>query len=439
MAVTFKSLSFLNKNLVDKLSNLNYTICSQIQEKAIPTINKNTINTICLAPTGTGKTLTYLIPVFNDIKDNLLNCLIVVPTTTLGEQIFKICQELKKNYKDDLSITFLKNEYDLNKFKESANILIIVPSLIDKLSKSYNLKTLTRVIIDEGDMIAFDGFAEELSSIKFLTKATIHLFSASLNEHEVNTLKKILGSAKIIDVRENGTNNQNITHYLVDKKHYSNLEAIQKIVEYANPYKTIIFVSNKKDILPLSKELYKNGVDHRTLQGDLDDNIIKNTIKDFKDNKFYILLASDFASRGLDIEDVDCVISIDLPKDLTYYLHRAGRAGRFDRVGKSFVLYTENDETQINNLKNKNIKFSNLSLTFDGIKEAKKTFQKPTVKKSNNPVLEAKIKQAARKARSNKVKPNYKKKVKLAVERVKRKHRQGIVFSILNKKASEKR
>ncbi len=433
MGNKFSNFKFLNAELVEALNKLGFYKCSDIQDRAIPLLCNSNSSYIMLAPTGTGKTLAYLVPIFNDIQLNCLNAIIVVPTTSLGEQIFDVCQNIKKVYNKNISITLLKNEYDLKNYKQTANILIITPSLFGKLNSFYNLKTVKRVIIDEGDMIAFDGFDDELISLVDTINCQIAVFSASLNEHEITTLKKLIKTNKIIDVRNNSINTTNIKHYLVNTKHYDNIQAIKEILEYSHAFKTIIFVSNKKNIPELSKNLYKQEIDHLVLHGDLSKREIKNVLENFNLKQNSILISSDIGARGLDIQNVDVVISIDLPNDLNYYFHRAGRCGRFDTYGSSFILYSDENNKKVETLKKKNVKFINLSLTKDGIKEEKKKVLNKTTKHLNE-ALNDKIRETVRKLRSNKVKPNYKKRVKKAVERVKQKHKEKIIYTNIKKK-----
>ena len=254
-----------------------------------------------------------------------------------------------------------------------------------------------------------------------------------MNEHEITTLKKLIKTNKIIDVRNNSLNTTSIKHYLVNTKHYDNIQAIKEILEYSHAFKAIIFVSNKKNIPELSKNMYKQEIDHLVLHGDLTNREIKNALENFNLKQNSILISSDIGARGLDIQNVDVVISIDLPNDLNYYFHRAGRCGRFDTYGSSFILYSDENNKKVETLKKKNVKFINLSLTKDGIKEEKKKVLNKTTKHLNE-ALNDKIRETVRKLRSNKVKPNYKKRVKKAVERVKQKHKEKIIYTNIKKK-----
>lgn len=232
MGLKFSDISLLNKDLINCLNSLGYYECSPIQERAIPLLCTTKSNNILLAQTGTGKTLSFLVPIFNDLDLSILNAIILVPTSSLGEQIFDVCQQIKKSYNKNISITLLKNDYDLNAYKQTGNILIITPTVFNKLDKFYNLKQVKRIIIDEGDMIAFDGFCNELVELVMRSKCQVSLFSASLHEHEITQLKKIINANKVIDVRNNSINASNTKHYLVNTKHYSNIEAIIKILEF---------------------------------------------------------------------------------------------------------------------------------------------------------------------------------------------------------------
>ena len=438
MAVTFKSLTFLSERVIKALNNLSYFECSPIQEKAISALYKNK-SILALAPTGSGKTLAYMVPIFNDLDiDKNLQDIIVVPTSALGNQIYSVFQSFKKEMNLNTSITLLKNENDLNSYKNTAQILIVTPSIFANISKSYNMKDLKRVIVDEADMIAFDGFDDNLVNIKQNYSVPISLFSATLNEHEVSQLKKLMHFDVTYDVRENNKTSANVTHHIVDIKHFTTYEALIKLLNAINPYKTIIFVSKNEDLDKISKQLFKDGVDHIVLSGQLNKREIKNAMYDFKDNKSYILLSSDFGARGLDIDDVDTIISVDLPANhIDYYYHRAGRTGRFNNKGNSYVLAKDGDKA-VKSLLEKDIKFVFHSLTKDGMKDETKFAPKGRPAKAKNEKLEQEIKRVARKTRSTKVKPCYKKKVRWAVEQVKRRHKEKIIKTNIRKKEASK-
>lgn len=171
----------------------------------------------------------------------------------------------------------------------------------------------------------------------------------------------------------------------------------------------------------------------------MDKRDIKKTIDAFRNENETLLLASDYVSRGLDIEGVECIVSIDLPNDSQYYFHRAGRAGRYSTNGDSYIFYSDDDLDSIKNINDlirRNISFDTYSISQKQLKKNKGNYQFRNLGKKDraeNEKLQKKIRHAVNKNKSNKVKPNYKKKVSKAVDLVKLKHRKKIVLTNISK------
>ena len=216
---------------------------------------------------------------------------------------------------------------------------------------------------------------------------------------------------------------------------------MKRFLKFKNPYLCIVFASKKEDVKKTYEELKQDGYSVTMFSSDLDARKRRSTIKLIKDNKFQIIVASDLLSRGIDIEDVSDVISLDLPNDLEYYYHRAGRTGRFDKVGDSYVFYNSDSTSLPSELIKKGIKFDFLILKEDGIVPdpvgllPKKKFSK---KKPLSEQESKEIKIAKAKTRSKKVKPGYKKKQQWAVERVKNKYRRKAINKAIKKATYEK-
>ena len=163
----------------------------------------------------------------------------------------------------------------------------------------------------------------------------------------------------------------------------------------------------------------------------------KITMRRIRNGEFNLIICSDIASRGIDLEDVTTVISIDLPTDLDYYYHRAGRTGRNNKKGDSYIFFNDDNMSLVNKLieKNKNINFDYYVLRSDSLKKVETATG--TKKKEKNEVLEAKIRKEVAKVKTKKVKPGYKKKVREAVKKAKAQHKQEIIKKNLREKRKE--
>lgn len=422
----------LDRKLVNYLSNLGYNNLSKIQEISLSTVLSNT-SCLIKAPTGSGKTLCYLIPILNDLDLNkLTQCVIIVPTSLLAEQLNNILKDFKgyKEFKVDVLIdgSSLKSSFD-------SQIIIATPSQFLFNYSKLNLKDLTRLVIDEGDMIIFDGFENQLAEILSLQlKGSKFFFTASVDEHLNTFVRKYISASKIISLDEKSITSNNVTHYFVDIKNRNKIEALILFIKLLNPYKCLVFVSKKDELKVVDDALNRAKIEHLSLYGELPKREQARILKEFSNSKYHILLGTDLIARGFDVNDISDVISIDLPYDLTYYFHRAGRTARFDKKGNSYVFYNDDNISKARELNSKGLNFHFLTLKEDQIKKERELSDKAYRPKINNMLLEAEIKKNISKVRSNKVKPGYKKKIKRVIERTKAKHKQDIIKKNLEKR-----
>ncbi len=428
----------LKKDILDILKEDGFVSMSPVQAKTIPLLLKGN-NVLSLAPTGTGKTLSYALPILNDLEDSgYVQAVILSPTVALLDQIKSVFEEftLRMGFKADA----VKAIYSQNDFRRSKpDIVLITPELYPSLCSHYPVNRLKRVIIDEGDMVAFDGFTSALEALKKQKENhMISFFSASLNEQDIKRVKKTFSIQSVVDVRDAITS-KSVKHHLVDIRTNSKAAALDLFLKELSPFKAIAFVSTKEELYRVSEELKKCKRHHLLVHGGLDKRDIKKTLDAFRQDGENLLLASDYVSRGLDIPDVECIISLDLPKDSDYYFHRAGRAGRYNAPGDSYVFYTMDDEESVKRVKDlvrRSVAFDTLTLTKDSLKKNKGAYEFRNLGKkdrADSEVLQKKIRHAVNQTKSNKVKPGYKKKVRKAVDLVKFKHRRKIVLTNIAK------
>ena len=316
---------------------------------------------------------------------------------------------------------------------------MITPELYPSLCSHYPINKLKRVIIDEGDMVAFDGFKDALEAVKKQKEAhMISFFSASLNEQDIKRVKKAFSINAVVDVRDAITS-KSVKHHLIDIRTNSKAEALDLFLKETNPFKVIAFVSTKDELYNVSEDLKKLHRHHLIVHGGLDKREIKKALDTFRKDEENLLLASDYVSRGLDIPDVEVILSLDLPKDSDYYFHRAGRAGRFSAPGDSYVFYTMDDKDSVKKVKDlvrRNVSFDSFTLNKDSLKKNKGAYEFKNLGKkdrADSEVLQKKIRHAVNENKSHKVKPGYKKKVRKAVDLVKFKHRRKIVLTNIAK------
>lgn len=194
----------------------------------------------------------------------------------------------------------------------------------------------------------------------------------------------------------------------------------------------MIFASEKTRVERIYRELAERGLDCTIINGNLRSRENKNNLRRIHRGEFPIIVCSDIASRGIDIDDVSHVLSVDLPKDFDYYFHRAGRTGRNGKKGDSYVFFNDNDDT-FERFRRAGIDFDTYVLRKDALRKA----SEPSAKRKKNEALESEIRREIAKVRTRKVKPGYKKKIAKTVAKVKSDHKRKIIRSNLRAKKAK--
>lgn len=443
--MNFKSFN-LKEDLIDALEKLGYTTASQIQELVIPRALKDK-NLIVKSMTGSGKTHCFIIPILNNLNFQLkqLQAIVISPTRELAKQTYDFFSQFENFYKE-LNVKLLigghQKKDDLNLKNNPPQIIIATPKrLKDILVEESVIKLgfVNYLILDEVDMMMDLGYFNDIDTILSRLKAAkIMVFSASYPNKILHLLKKYIDCDEIISLGKDITNN-NVVHYAIDRKHQDIKKATLDFINKNNPYFLLIFCSYKKDVSNLYDYLIKNGIKCGILHGDLTQRERKNTLKLLKNGNYHIVVCSDMASRGLDFKDVSDVLNYDLPNNEEFYFHRAGRCGRMNNQGNCYTFYNVDTLPQIEYFQ-KSIHFNFLTYKngdFISSSKAKKVINKKKMSEEEIK-LNRDIKLAKSKATTKKVKPNYKKKVKLAVEKVVKKYKKDKIRKEIHKQIKEK-
>ena len=409
-----------------------------VQAEVLKYTSKNK-DLVALSKTGTGKTHAYLIPVMektNPVSDKT-QVVISVPTRELAYQVNKNCQLMKEVF-PDLRIEMLTGGTDkkrsISKMEKTPHIVIGTPGRIKDLFESNALRVdfVQMFIIDEADMTLEFGFLEDIDVVfsRMVKDPEVLCFSATFPEELNVFVKKYLNNPKIIRV-EDKKRDPRINHVLINCKHKSYKEVVYDILPGFKPYVCLIFANSKAEAEEAYEYLSDKGVKALLIHGGLDSRDRQKAIKDLQAKKYSYVIASDVASRGIDIDGISHVVSMGLPKQLQFYMHRAGRTGRNEKDGTCYLLYKETDLPAIKDLNKKGINFTAREFKKGQWKEV----SNPTRKKQIKTDLEEKqiVKTLHRK--NEKVKPNYKKKKNREVEKIKRKKRREFI----QKKIKEER
>lgn len=421
----FASLS-LKQWIVNVLNEKHIYETTDIQTQVFSSKN-NDKSLIITSKTGSGKTLCFLINTLNkiDVDKKEVQALIVVPTKELARQIYNLFLEFTK-YQKNLKVKLLSKDQNPSSVINS-QVIIATPNKALEFVKTNNIRSSIKFfVLDEADMLFDFGFYNTINEtfkqinypklIKYATSATLH-------ESLANQLKHILTNATVVSTSSSIWVNNQISHNIAyQSNNIDSHDTLKKFLKTINPYFCIIFTNTKKEANKIYNEMLAQDYNVCVIHQDLHERKRKQIYKQITENKFQYVVATDLIARGIDLPNADMIISFGLPLDTMWYIHRAGRIGRYNKTGSSWCIYHISDDNLINNLTNKGIKwnfyFINSSLKL--IKKDKKLKLKKKLKfdeKINN-----QIKMIINK-NSKKVKPGYKKKIKKQILKIKQKIR----------------
>ena len=376
----------LSDNLNKSLKTLGFKNPTEIQSKTIPIALKRH-DILASAETGSGKTAAYLIPLIHHISTiGGISGLILTPTRELAQQVTDVSKSLV-GYKSKIETALIVGGASMNnqlrQLKKRPKIIVGTPGRInDHLEKkTLNLKYFNFFVLDEADRMLDMGFEDQVEKIiRFLpSKRQTLLFSATLPKEIIKLSSKYLNNPKRADVKENNVIKTQIKQKILNTK--TELKYNQLVDEIAiRKGSILIFVRTKYSTEKLKKRLMKDTVKSSALHGDLRQNKRSRILKDFRDDKFRILIATDIASRGLDVPHIEHVINYDLPQVPEDFIHRIGRTARAGSVGEAVSFITPNDKRMWESIENLMEELKNP----EHVPENKKVNQKEFKKRNRN-------------------------------------------------------
>lgn len=441
---TFQSFA-LSPKMVETLKALGYKNPTPIQELVIPKALKGE-SLLATSETGSGKTHAFLIPILDriDMNKDETQALILSPTRELAYQTFMFLKEFLAYY-PSLTIRLLASGEEKNKMlgknKKDAQIVIATPGRLHDLTfdeNAFNVMTAKYVVLDEADMLTEMGFLKEIDDILVrLDQPSIFVFSATIADNFVPFLEKYIHPEHRIFLSKEGKNPNRIQHFAVDTKHQKDIDALVSLLSIIQPYLCLVFCSTKSKVDEIYQGLIQRNIQAGILHGDLSARERKQMMRRILQNDFSIIVCSDMAARGLDLEGVSDVINMDLPQDMAFYFHRAGRTGRYNLEGNCYTFYDQDHVDRIERLLSSGVSLKYLSLKNDVLKEESSVSKKKKKRKVNTE-LEKEIQKAISQTKTKKVKPGYKKKVKVAVEKAKKRHKRKIIREDIRRQRVER-
>ena len=352
MNKSFNELN-INQSIVMALKKQNITTPTGIQETSIPFALENK-DIIAEAHTGTGKTLAFLIPIFEKInlEKREMQAIILAPTHELVVQIESQIKLLATNSHIDiksLSIMGESNiEKQIKKLKEiKPHIIIGSPGRILDLIKKRKITahTIKTIVLDEADNLLSKN---KPTIIKDIIKSTMKdrqlmFFSASINKETLNLAKTLVKEVEIIKIENKSEINPRIEHICILGSLRDRFENLRKLLAAEQPKRAIVFVNNNTELRQINEKLQYHKVKSTAIYGNASKEERQRALDSFRRGKCNVLVSSDLSARGLDIPEVSHIISLDFPVNPNEYLHRAGRTARGDNSGVSVCLITNKD------------------------------------------------------------------------------------------------
>lgn len=371
---TFKDLGIHNE-YVKSLKELGIKTPTDIQEQAIPILIKSKKDFIGLAQTGTGKTAAYGLPALHkvDPSKRAVQGLIIAPTRELVQQIKK---QLFKFTKYNTKKIFIEGVYggekidiQISNLQRPTHIIVATPGrLVDLLDRNIiDLTHINTLVLDEADEMLSMGFKKDLNTILDATTKSARntwLFSATMPDELKNIVSRYIAKdAARVEIDRESIVNANISHHYVKSSIVDKAHTVMRLLEDREEERGIIFCRTKAGTQSLKQQLQKEGFNVDALEGDMTQKERDKVMRAFKNTNLQILISTDVAARGIDVNNLAFIIHHQLPEHLEYYTHRSGRTARAGKKGQSIALILPSELNKIADVeKTLGIKIKELTL-----------------------------------------------------------------------------
>ena len=343
---TFEELG-VSEEIRRAIEEMGYAYPMPVQEEVIPYLLEDGHDVVALAQTGTGKTAAFGLPLIQktDVEDNRPQSLILCPTRELCLQIAGDLNDYSK-YVDGLKVLPVYGgssiESQIRSLKKGVHIIVATPGrLLDLMKRrTVSLATVSNVVMDEADEMLNMGFSEDINAIlsEVPQERNTLLFSATMSDEIARISKNYLHNAREITIGRRNEGTANVRHvvYMVHAK--DKYETLKRIVDYNPKIYGIIFCRTKRETQEIADKLMQEGYNADSLHGDLSQAQRDLVMQKFRIRNLQLLVATDVAARGLDVDDLTHIINYGLPDDTESYTHRSGRTGRAGKTGTSVAI-----------------------------------------------------------------------------------------------------
>ncbi len=352
----------LNKSLLNAITDLGFENPSEVQEKAIPILLNSETDLVALAQTGTGKTAAFGFPLIQKIDTNSRTTqgLILSPTRELCLQItneLKLYSKYEKNLGTVAIYGGASITEQARQIKRGAQIIVATPGRMKDMinRRLVDISKIDYCILDEADEMLNMGFFEDIKDILSNTpdEKSTWLFSATMPREVSQIAKKFMHNPQEITVgtKNAGTSNVQHEYYVVGGR--DRYPALKRLADTNPDIFSVIFCRTKRDTQRVAEKLIEDGYSAGALHGDLSQNQRDLVMNSFRKKQIQMLVATDVAARGIDVDDITHVINYQLPDEIETYTHRSGRTGRAGKSGISMVIVTRSEMRKIKSIENK--------------------------------------------------------------------------------------
>lgn len=336
----------LYPEILRAVTEMGFEEATPIQAQAIPVVMAGG-DVIGQAQTGTGKTASFGIPLLMKVSPDVrkTQAIILCPTRELAIQVCNEIRTLAK-YMHSIKVLPVYGGQEINKqirsLKGGAQIIVGTPGrVMDHLRRrTIRCDYVNTIVLDEADEMLNMGFREDIETVlEYIPQERqVVLFSATMPKAILEITKTYQKDATTIKVTKKELTVPNIEQCYYDVKRKNKIEVLTRLLDYYDPKLSLVFCNTKKMVDELTSELQGQGYFAEGLHGDMKQAMRDRVMKSFREGKVDILVATDVAARGIDVDDVEAVFNYDLPQDDEYYVHRIGRTGRAGRTGRSFTF-----------------------------------------------------------------------------------------------------
>ena len=352
----------LNTSLTKAIKELNYSSPTSIQEKAIPIILKKH-DVLGSAQTGTGKTAAFALPILhhlineenNDDKKKI-KTLVITPTRELAIQIAENFTLYAKYSNITTTVIFggVKQGSQTDALNKGVDILVATPGrLLDLMGQGYiSLKDISYFVLDEADRMLDMGFINDIKKVleKLPNERQSLFFSATMPKNIIDLSNKILKSPQKIVAHQNSTTAETIQQYIYYTNKSTKKDLLFHILKNKDIKQILIFSRTKHGADRIVRTLKKKKINSAAIHGDKSQSQRQRTLKEFKENKLRVLVATDIAARGIDIDQLNYVLNYDIPNEAETYVHRIGRCGRAGNKGISISICEPEENTYVKDI-----------------------------------------------------------------------------------------